>query len=56
MGAYPNWKMLEERGLIQPSPGREEAAKAALDHAAAKKEAQREAMQRKSTPARRKRK
>lgn len=43
MGTYPDWQMLEDRGLIQPSPGREEAVKAALAHAAMKA-AQRDTM------------
>lgn len=48
-----DWSELERRGLIQPSPGREEAVKATHEHTAAKRQAQREKMQ--APPARRKR-
>jgi hypothetical protein len=52
-----NWTDLEQRGLIQPSPGREEAAKATLEWAIEKRKAEREAFLNKATPAqRRKRK
>jgi hypothetical protein len=39
MAAPANWSDLEQRGLIPPTPGREEAAKAALERAAARREA-----------------
>jgi hypothetical protein len=35
-----NWTELERRGLITPSPGREEAVRATLERTAAKKAAQ----------------
>lgn len=56
MSTYPDWTMLEQRGLIQPTPGREEAVKATHESTAAKKAAQREAMQQKATRAKRTRK
>lgn len=35
-----NWTELERRGLILPSPGREEAVRVTLERTAAKKAAQ----------------
>lgn len=40
MGSHINWTELEQRGLITPSPGREEAVRATIEHTAAKKAAQ----------------
>ena len=37
--ALANWSDLEKRGLIPPSPGREEAVKATIDSTAAKRAA-----------------
>ena len=48
-----NWTDLEQRGLIAPSPGREEAVKATLEWAAKKREAEREAFLNKATTAKR---
>lgn len=39
MATSVNWSDLEERGLIPPSPGREEAVKATLERTAAKRAA-----------------
>jgi hypothetical protein len=40
MSNLANWSDLERRGLLPPTPGRQEAAEAALKQAAAKKAAQ----------------
>ena len=39
MAAPANWSDLERRGLIPPTPGREEAVKATLERTAAKRAA-----------------
>lgn len=51
MGSLANWTELERRGLIPASPGRDEAVQAALESAARKKEAERQAMLAKSPKA-----
>jgi hypothetical protein len=45
MHSQINWSDLEQRGLITPSPGREEAAKITQDKIAARKAAERAAVQ-----------